>query len=71
MKEQESDFDSRKSAFPRDPELSSWALKVRKILHNMERALYVGIIREGRQMDRLFNNLAHNHGMLLNWPQMS
>lgn len=31
MKEQGSDFDSRKSAFPRDPDLSSWTLKVRKI----------------------------------------
>lgn len=31
MKEQESEFDGRKSAFPRGPDLSSWALKVRKI----------------------------------------
>lgn len=36
----------------------------------MERALSIGINREDRQMDRLFDNLVHNHEMLLNWLQM-
>lgn len=65
---QESELEVEQSAFPRGPDLSSWALEVKNIL-NTERALYICINRESIQMDRLVNNLVHNHKRLLTWPQ--
>lgn len=51
--------------------LDSQCVQDKVLIRSTEEAVYICINKEGRQVDKLFNNLVHNHKVSLNWLLIS